>query len=279
LNRARIRLWWSLRKARPVLRRPVIWLRHRGLLPDDVVLAHYPKSGSTWFTFMLGEILFRQPIDWENEGRLLLPVGHHRSAPRLFPNGGRLVRSYEPYRREYYKSVYLVRHVNDVTVSYFNWLQWWSKLDIAFQEFLPLFLAGHIDSHGSWAGHVHSWLDAAEAGADTLVITYEELRESPQPTLKRVLDHVGFQAEPDAIRTAIENNTIEKMREKEARVRATLFKGREETRQFVRKGAVGDWRNWLTDHDLRLIDRAAGSALARLGYASIPAEPSPGQER
>ncbi|HYV01292.1 MAG TPA: hypothetical protein VEM93_02995 [Actinomycetota bacterium] len=41
------RLRWAVRRARPVLRQPMVALRHRGLIANDVFLAGYPKAGNT----------------------------------------------------------------------------------------------------------------------------------------------------------------------------------------------------------------------------------------
>src|SRR5690349_7136880 len=45
------------RAAKSRLRAPFVWLRHRGLDPQDTFVASYPRSGSTWLCFLLFEIL------------------------------------------------------------------------------------------------------------------------------------------------------------------------------------------------------------------------------
>ncbi len=266
MSTRRMRIGWHLRSVRPTLRKPVVLLRHRGLRPTDAFLAHFPKSGNTWLAFMLGEVLFDRSIDWENEGRYLPPVGQQNQAPETLPGSGRLLRTYEPYRSEYSgkKAVYLVRHVGDVAVSYFNWLQWWTKVEFDFETFLRHFFEGRIDAHGAWQNHVESWLTAKES--DRLIVRYEDLRRSPESELTRVLGHLGMSSQPDRVQRAVENNTVENMRAKEDAVRETVFQGRNEQRRFVRKAAIGDSKEWLSDSALKLLERYAGNTLSQLGY-------------
>lgn len=212
---------------------------------------------------MLGELLFGRPLDFENQRDLIPGVGRHRSVATLDASP-RILKSHEPYRREYRKAIYLVRHVADVAVSYYNWLEWLTITPLGFDEFLPLFLSGSLDGYGPWHSHVRSWLEAKDA--EILVIRYEDLRINPQGSLERILDFAGAPLEADKISAAIANNTIEKMRGKEERARGSVFKNRSTDNHFVRKGAVGESAVWLDQGGWRLIEEYAGEVLRRLGY-------------
>jgi len=81
-----------------------------------------------------------------------------------------------------------------------------------------------------------------------------------------MLDFFGVRVKPEVIRSAISNNTIEKMRKKEKQS-VTLHQAKSgDEGRFIRKGAVGGWREKLTDDHLRLIDTYAGDAFRRMGY-------------
>lgn len=263
----RERIRWRLRAIRRVTRGPTVWLRHRGLSTKDVILAEYPKSGSTWLTFMLAETLTGVELDFENQARIVPAVGRHRRAPPMLEAGGRLLRSHEPYRKEYVKAVYLVRHIADVAVSYYNWLCWRLGRRIDFNRFLTELLEGRADSYGPWQAHVGSWLSAP---VERLVVRYEDLRAAPEQTLRAVLEFLGAVADEVRIREAIDNNTLERMREKEKSTGQSLFKGRDERQSFVRRGSIGEAAEWLGQDHLRMIDALAGPALGHLGYATQP---------
>jgi hypothetical protein len=72
------------------------------------------------------------------------------------------------------------------------------------------------------------------------------------------------------VRDAIANNTVQRMQEKEQRSpqlsdAAPKPSGSEESR-FIRSGAVGGWRNRLSDAQVKLIEQRTGRILERMGY-------------
>ena len=199
-------------------------------------------------------------------------VGRHGSAPMVPGVGGRLVRTHERYRPAYGRAIYLVRHVADVALSYHRWLEWLGVRGIEFDEFLPEFLQGHVDGWGPWQRHVVSWLDARST--DVHVVRYEDLRSDTDGALSGILDFIGATVAREDVMRSTRNNSIERMREKEARVRATVFAARTEGTHFVRSGDAKDGPHVLSASQIAMIDRYAGHELNRLGYELLP-EPWP----
>jgi hypothetical protein len=273
VNPRQARLRWHLRRVRPLLRAPRVALRHRGIEPSDVVLDEYPRSGGTWLTFMLGEVVFGEPLDFESETAFVPGIGSHRDAPGPLAGGGRLLRSHEPFRRDYRKAVYVVRHAGDVAVSYFNWWKWARVDDVEFKPFLRAFLAGHVDGYGPWHRHVASWLDVSDRPVH--VVRYEDLRRDTEAALHPILDFLGLSAPDEAISSAVANNSMEGMRAKQDRARRSVFRGRAQGRDVVRTGSVGGWRDWMDEEDVALLERTAGPVLRRLGYEPIDRAGSP----
>jgi len=253
------------------LRRPLVWWRHRGVRPDDLILGEYPKSGSTWLAFMLAEATLGRSVDFESQRSVIPGVGMQTASTPLLASGGRLLRTHERCRPEYERSIYLVRHVGDVAVSYFHWLRWLALPEMEFKDFLPRFLSGRMDSYGPWASHVDSWVTDRRS---KIVVRYEDLRADPTGTLSTILSRLGEPATEARVAQAVQGNTIPAMREKEASARRTVFRGRSARDHFVRSGAVGESGTWLDEQDLALIERAAGPTLRSLGYEVRP-QPRP----
>lgn len=249
------------------LRRPLIWLRHRRITTEDVFVASYPRSGSTWLRFLLFEALTGQPAEFGAVNQAIPRLGRQARAWRLLPQGGRLIQTHEPYRPEYHKAVYLVRDVRDVVLSEYSFQRGQGLYRKSLEDFVESFLLGRVNGYGPWTDHVRSWLDSAPAQAGrVLVVKFEDLRRDPAVTLSNILLFLGAQARI-SVQQAIENNTVEKMREKESRARTTVFKAWSQDHRFVRQGSVEGWRDSLTDDHIRQVEQSACEVLVQLGYA------------
>jgi len=251
--------------AKTRLRAPLVWLNHRNLDPTDIFTASYPKSGVTWVRFVLFEMLSGMPASFRSTNQLMTPIGQHRKGIRLLPGGGRLIGTHEQYRNDYRKVIYVVRDARDVVLSEFAYLTALDYFHGSLDEYISTFLltCGSAYGYGPWQRHIDSWLDSPLAGTDKmLLVRYEDVRKDPVPWFARMADFLGKNVELDKIKSAVENNSIQKMREKETKdpVRVSI-KGR-----FVRDGAVRGWVSKLTPAQVQLIEEHAGSALARLGY-------------
>lgn len=265
--------------ARTRFRAPLIWLRNRGLDSSDVFLASYPRSGSTWTRFVLYEILTGEPSSFDNVNRGIPENGIQWLARPLLPGQGRLIKTHEPYRREYGRAVYLVRDMRDVIFSQYSREKELGILYDDFDGYLSKFLQGRISGFGAWQKHIESWLESPlPRRGDLLLLRFEDMRNDIEGAISQMLEFFGVEVRAEVIRAAIANNTLDRMRDKETQSK-TLHqaKGSEEGR-FVRKGSVGGWRERLTDAQLQMIDTFAGEAFRRMGYplaATVSAARSP----
>lgn len=256
------------------LRIPVLWLRHRGFRPEDVFLASYPRSGSTWLRFMVYEALTGLPSDFMSVNSSFRPVGEHFHAPGLLPGGGRLIGTHETYRPTYHRAIYLVRDVRDVALSQYLREKQKGVGSSDFDEYLLGLMTGH-KRHGSWGDHVLSWLNSGLSSRDLLVLTYENLRRDPVGEFGRVMCFLAAGRDDETLRKVIENNTVERMRAKEDHLKvASVTKvprhpvsGSHENGRFIRKGKIGGWHDEFTEQQRRTVEMYAGEALLRLGYS------------
>jgi len=247
------------------LRSAIVRVRHAGVSRKDAFVASYPKSGTTWLRFMLGQLLSEREMDFDSAEAMIPMVGRHRDAPRVLPDGGRLIKTHESYRAVYRKAVYMVRDGRDVAISYYHHQVRQGMFEGDLSSFVARFLEGRTEGYGGWHGHVASWLDSPVARkGDLLVVRYEEMRRDPLGTMRKVVATLGLTTPDEAIRRVIETNTMERMRGKEAS--ATVVKKKRDDIPIVRKGKPGEWREVLGEGDRAAFVRRAGPMLARLGY-------------
>jgi hypothetical protein len=270
--------------ARSSLRAPLTWMQHRGLNRNDMFLAAFERSGSTWLRFVLSEILSGQSAQFTNVNTVIPELFLHRQGKPVVGGQAKLIKTHEPYRGEYHRAIYLVRDVRDVLLSNYvrekaMGMTEFVSADGSLDQYMHQFLAGKTVRYGSWQNHVESWLNSPLAArGDLLVVRYEDLRADTEAHLKTILEFLGVSASAKRIREAIENNSLEKMRQKEDKVKADREKSEKdvllkfhrgngsEDARFVRSGSVAGWRKRLSDYQLEEIDRLAGSTLIRCGY-------------
>jgi len=269
--------------SRTRLRAPQAWWQHRGLNEKDVFFASFERSGNTWLRFVLMEVFTQDSAGFLNVNQVLPELGTHQAAKQVLPHGGRFIKTHEQYRSEYKRAIYLMRDLRDVMLS--NWAR---DKEMGFSQYfdngkgmdgyIEAFLQGKVTRFGSWQSHVDSWLNCPlSKNGNLLVLRYEDLRQDTESGLVEMLNFLGIERDRDAIRRAVENNSLRAMRQKEEKAKKSgvvLGKGtllrkhnvdREDAR-FVRSGSVGGWRAKLSPELIAMVDKYAAEALTRTGY-------------
>lgn len=247
-------------------REPLVRLRHRGITPRDNFLASYTRSGSTYLRFMLFEALTGDSAEFGVVRRGIPSVGKQHEARPVFPGGGRMIQTHEPYSHGDRRVAYVVRDARSVVLSEYAWHQRMGRAVGSFENFLTDFLRGRSTPWGSWEKHVEYWLNSEPARNDhLLLVRYEDLFKEPERIVPNVLDFLGTPLDSATIRKIIENNSLDSMRSKEDRAKEAGWGRRSEVR-YVNKGASAGWKERLAPAFSRRIEEHFGSTLNRLGY-------------
>jgi hypothetical protein len=252
------------RAARAGLHRPVGWLRNFGLDSSDVLLASYGRSGSSMLRFILAEILSGTPSAFDTIQRIVPEVGLQLHTYSTLPGNGRLIKTHEPYCREYKRAILIVRDVRDALLSSYQREIAIGSISMNLDGYIRPFMEGRMAHWGSWQSHAESWINSplADSG-DLLVVRYEDMRQDPERTVRRSLQFLGKVAEASIIEAAIRNNSLQQMRSKEQRSRLAKIEG--DGRQ-VNSGLIERWRTVLTPRQLEIVDEYAGDMLVYFGY-------------
>lgn len=238
-----------------------------GLRADDVLLASFPRSGSTWLRFFLAHFVSLRELDgsaigFERLNAMLPELGaSDLLAPWPYTSIPRVVKTHLPYsmllgapRRR----VLVVRDPRDAMVSYYLYEQGKTRPRYSgdFAGFLrcPLGLE-------AWFRHQRSWSPRA-----TLELRYEELRAAEIDELRRLLDLLGVAAPTDLVEEAVRRSKLKRVRELEQRS-GTGHEGRfREGFRFAGQGEAGGWRDWFAPADRELY----ATLHARSGLEAYP---------
>lgn len=120
---------------------------------------------------------------------------------------------------------------------------------------------------GSWSRHVESWVDQSEI--PVLLVRYEDMLADAGRELARVIEFARPELAVDQARIemAVDHARFDRLRELETArpFRETPLRAK----RFFREGRAGDWRNHLSQAEMRhLVDRHR-QVMARFGYEAM----------
>ena len=250
----------------------------------DLVIASYPRSGTTWMQMILYQLLTDGTVDIGHindvcprlETSLLRGVSVQRTALAGF----RLTKSHLPYSLTPVgagRYVYVVRHGMDVAVSLFHLWRKYCGFPGSFSQWFPRFTRrGGAYPLSSWFSHVNGWLGNRH-GVRLLVVRYEHLLGEFDATVREVATFCDVPLSDSLLARVRERSSLAYMQENEAKLDPLplLNRGRQDPDlRFVRRGGSGGSRDCATVVEWRAYLRAMDrySRLGRIPAYRRPAE-------
>jgi hypothetical protein len=255
-----------------------------------IVVIGYPKSGCTWATRLVAELVGcpvagfwqsdKKEIAVEGQDRIsdyrCYKADHTLPALRISPN--------EPKTW----LIYILRDPRDIAISGASHFQF-DRYPVVTRLFRalpqgnklfrhtvhPLFvrqtyrmkrmtealLRGDVTVHRtvgiSWRDH---WRPYLEAGVP--IIRYEDLLATPETECSRILCHLGLERSQEEISNAIRNQSFARKKE------SLLERGETGQAKFLRVGKSGQWRVELPPDLQRRFADELTTELARWGYST-----------
>lgn len=269
------RIFAALREAARVLTGQKTVGRGLTVLPDDIFLVSYPRSGNTWARFLLGNLIYDDPVTFANvEDRIpeiyLFPDRVLRRLPRP-----RVLKSHECFEPRYKKVIYIVRDPRDVAVSYYHYVIKRKLVPEGYDmaRFVTRFLAAEFDIQWSWSAnwqdHVMSWYKMRESTPGFLFLRYEDMLRDTETELAKLAAFLGLKRTRERLRQAVELSSADRMRSLE-KMQGNQWRLTQSTRQdkpFVRAAAANTWQGVLPSAAIAEIESAWGSTMKQLGYS------------
>ncbi|KAK1141835.1 sulfotransferase 1C1-like [Acipenser oxyrinchus oxyrinchus] len=240
--------------------------------PDDLLIATYPKAGTTWTQEIVDLILNdgdaekcrRAPTHKRMPFLEMFPVPPLESGVSYLDKMPSLViKTHLPIQlvpQSFWDSnckvIYMARNAKDSVVSFFHFDRM-NRIQPdpgPWDQYLQKFMHGQLCC-GYWYDHVKGYWREKETKR-ILYLLYEDMKENPRDEVIRVMRFLERSLPDDIIDRIIELTSFSTMKENPMANYSTIpdsvFDRSVST--FMRKGEVGDWLNHFSPEESRLFD-------------------------
>jgi hypothetical protein len=239
---------------------------------ETIYIVSYPKSGNTWMRFIIGNYLTDCDMDFSNFHKVIPDIHKNPEDIANVKFNPIFIKSHFPYREEYKKVIYIFRDGRDVSVSYYHHLLGKKRIpeQTSFNEyFYNYFITGRVH-FGDWGDHIKSWLIESESKKGIFYTSYERFQEDIFKEMCNVLKFSNMDIKDDRLLRAINCSSKENMMndEKNNRNNSIVFKNTnsESDYKFIRKGIIGDWKEYYDKKMNQVFCEKYGKILNDLGY-------------
>ena len=250
-------------------------LKDLELYPDDIWVVTYPKCGTTWTQQIVrlirnngvqDDVRIDTAVPWVEAGP---PENMVNAEEVLRP---RAFKSHFPYdhfpcgppHTTRCKYIYVARNPKDVAVSSYFQAELLLFPGIEWDAFWKKYVAGDL-YYGNYFDHLLSWLPHKD-DKNVLFLKYEDMKRDLPRAVSTIASFIEADLSSEVITKIADLTSFDKMKEDNAanRVWVPDFQ-KKGASKFLRKGIVGDWKNFLTAKQSAEIESICAERLTPTG--------------
>ncbi len=245
------------------------------LYPDDVWIVSYPKCGTTWTQQIVklirnngetDDVRVITAVPWleaasgyseVNVDELPRPRAYKSHFPySLMPCG--------PPNTTPCKYIFVARNPKDVAVSlYFHTeVKYFPNID--WDSFWKKYVQGELE-FGNYFDHLLDWWPHREH-KNVLFLKYEDMKRDLSGAVSRIASFMELKLSDDVLSKIVHLTSFEVMKDDNtANYSWSKFRQKENAPKFMRKGIVGDWKNFLSAEQSAEMDAICADKLKDTG--------------
>lgn len=231
----------------------------------DLLIATYPKSGTTWTQEVVDQILNEGDVEKCRRAPTHVRMPFLEKVLTEDANLGmtrledmdrpRVIKTHLPIQLVPHsfweagcKVIYMARNPKDTVVSYYHFdrMNYNQPEPGPWPQYLEKFMAGQL-GWGSWYDHVKGYWRERH-NKTILCIFFEDMKEDPVREVTRIAEFLERQLSTSTIDHIVKTTTFSAMQENPmanySAIPDTIYD--RTASEFMRKGEVGDWKNYFS---------------------------------
>ncbi|KAK2165925.1 hypothetical protein LSH36_44g07040 [Paralvinella palmiformis] len=249
---------------------------------DDVLIASYPKTGTTWAQ----ELIWLLNNNADMKKALSVPVYERipyveYKSDGVHSNLEMLLKTQRPYMMKTHlpsdifqkqikagkvKIIVIIRNPKDTLVSLYHFYRIHRGLGNfqgSWNDFFELYKTKHL-IYGDYFEWYASWLEYKEK-SNIKLLKYEDMHHRMSDVIDDLLQFLGKSLSEDSIADIIKHLTFDSMSSNDMvnYHRSSFFDMK--VSSFMRKGIIGDWKNYFSDEQSAVVDKSYKDTFDALG--------------
>ncbi len=253
-------------------------LKNFKLYADDIWIVTFPKCGTTWTQQIVrliinkgiqSDIKVTDAVPWLEGGNIF---GDLDEMPR--PRAFKSHFSYDllpcgPAHTTPCRYIYVIRNPKDAAVSGYCHLKKVYRPDIEWDMFFEQFFKGD-GLYGDFFEHLLSWLPHKD-DKNVFFVKYEDMKKDLAKAVSQMASFLDISLSGDEVIKIADLCSIEKMRKDDTANMSWIkeFCNEDGAPTFVRKGLVGDWKNYFSPEQSAKMDALYAEKLKGTGFELV----------
>lgn len=235
----------------------------------NIVVAGYPKSGTTYLTKLLSDLL-DSPIegflDQPSHEEIAKTKNKFATSEYGIYKAHQTINDLRISKTKIFRTIYIVRDPRDVIISganFFNKPKHQLLYPVGVRDSLEAMTKNVIYGgrlpwcQTKWSEHVIEYL---RPSSDKIILRYEDLINDPLSSLKKISKFLNVSKKDNELNSIIKDNDIEKKRNE------AILENNEKYLRYLGKGKVGEWKTTLTEKQIDEVERHLHSVMTVLNY-------------